>query len=135
MAYPSNEPDDAIRFLIDECLTPRLATLVYEYGYVGVHAVPAGLGGQPDWVLAIYAVEAGRIFVTNNGRDYRALYRKFNRHPGLIVILPSVSASRQLELLRRVLDFIDSQDSVIDQLVQIDERGEITVQDWPVETR
>jgi len=68
--------------------------------------------------------------VTNNGKDYRPIYRKFNRHPGLIVILPSVSVGRQIELLTRVLRFIDEQVSVVDQLVQIDKHGVITMQDW-----
>lgn len=82
MPYPSNQPDGAVRFLIDECLTPRLAELVHEHGYVGSHASTERLGGRPDRVLANYAVEAGRILVTNNGRDFRAIYRKFDRHRG-----------------------------------------------------
>ncbi|KPF71068.1 hypothetical protein IP69_06960 [Bosea sp. AAP35] len=130
MPYPSNQFDAAVRFLFDECLTPRLVELVFDHGYVGSHVVQSGLGGRPDWMIANYAVEAGRIFVTNDGKDYRPIYRKFNRHPGLIVILPSVSAARQIDLLTRVLRFIDDQITVVDQLVQIDKHGKITMQDW-----
>lgn len=130
MAYPSNRPDDAVRFLIDECLTPRLTQLVYEHGYVGSHVNSTGLGGQTDRVVANFAVEAGRILVTNNARDYRSIYRTFNRHPGLIVILPSASAARQIELMTRVLEFIEREAIIVDQLVQIDRSGKITVAEW-----
>lgn len=130
MAYRSNSLDDAVRFLIDECLSRRLARLVREHGYVGAHVEAFGLRAQPDDVIANYVVESGRILVTNNGRDRRPIYRRFNRHPGLIVILPSVSAGRQIELFSRVLTFIEEQGSVVDRLVQIDPAGNITTQDW-----
>ena len=46
------------------------------------------------------------------------------------MILPSVSAARQIDLLTRVLRFIDDQITVVDQLVQIDKHGVITMRDW-----
>lgn len=130
MPYPSNRPDDAVRFLFDECVSPRLVELIFDHGYIGSHVVREGLRGRPDHEIANYAVEAGRILVTNNGRDYRSIYRKFNRHPGLIVTLPSVSTSEQIGLFTEVLRFIDDSNAVIDQLVQIDRDGKITMQDW-----
>ena len=66
----------------------------------------------------------------SNPFDDAVRFRKFNRHPGLIVILPSVSAARQIDLLTRVLRFIDDQITVVDQLVQIDKHGVITMRDW-----
>ncbi len=72
----------------------------------------------------------GRVLVTNNGRDFRRLYRRFRRHPGLMLLLPSVPWREQVTLFEKLLRFIEEKESVVDQLVQIDRHGRITVQEW-----
>ena len=82
-----------MRFLIDECLSPELATLAREHGYGGsTHVTWLGLGGRPDWDIARRAVDDGYIFVTNNNRDFLALYQREKLHAGLVclTIEPSV---------------------------------------------
>jgi predicted nuclease of predicted toxin-antitoxin system len=120
-----------IRFLIDECLTPRLCTLAKHTGYAAEHVVHIQLGSKPDGVVAVEAVERGDIFVTNNAHHYRRLYAKFTRHPGLVIILPSVPLERQLELFARVMAFIEEQPSIVDQMVVMRRDGQITIEPWP----
>lgn len=120
-----------IRFLIDECLTGRLCRAAKERGYGAEHVVLINLGSTPDSVIAVKAVERGDIFVTNNARYYRRLYAKFTRHPGLVIIMPSVPLASQLTLFTRVVDFIEEQPTVIDQMVVVRRDGEITIEPWP----
>jgi hypothetical protein len=69
--------------------------------------------------------------VTNDARDYRRLYAHFVSHPGLVILLPCVGKARQVQLFAMVIDFIASETSIIDQLVEIDAAGRITVRPWP----
>jgi len=133
MAYPSNRPDEDVQFLIDECLTPLLVNTATDAGYFGVHVTRIGLSGTPDDMVCSRAVEAGQILVTNNGRDFRQLYRRFRRHPGLIVLLPSVRWREQVSLFEKVLRFIEEEQTIIDRVVQIRRDGAITVQPWTIE--
>lgn len=120
-----------IRFLIDECLTPNLAGVAKSLGYEARDAVGAGLGQKPDPVLARAALEGDDIFVTNNARDFRRLYARFTRHPGLVLILPSVPMGEQITLFTRVIAFIEAQPNVIDQMVAVRRDGTIAIESWP----
>jgi predicted nuclease of predicted toxin-antitoxin system len=120
-----------IRFLIDECLTSRLCRLAKQRGYAAEHVVLVNLGSTPDSVIAVKAVERGDIFVTNNARHYRRLYAKFTRHPGLVIIMPSVPLDSQMRLFARVVEFIEAQPTVVDQMVVVRRDGEITIEPWP----
>jgi hypothetical protein len=108
-----------------------LCSLAKRFGYAAEHVVQIELASKPDGVIAVRAVERGDIFVTNNARHYRRLYAKFTRHPGLVIILPSVPLAAQLELFRRVMIFVEQQSSVVDQMVVIRRDGAITIEPWP----
>ena len=131
MASRSNRPPPEVRFLIDECLNEALARVAREHGYDAAHVTKVGLGSTPDKVIAERAVQTGAIMVTNDARDYRRLYGRFVSHPGLVILLPSVGKARQVQLFETVIDFIASEASIVDQLVEIDAAGRITVRPWP----
>lgn len=133
MAYPSNRPDEDVQFLFDECVTPRLVQKATEFGYFGLHATSIGLASVSDDVICTRAIESGRILVTNNGKDFRRLYRRFRHHPGLVVLLPSVGWREQVVLFEHLLRFIEDADGVIDRVVEIRRDGKIVVQPWGVE--
>jgi predicted nuclease of predicted toxin-antitoxin system len=38
-------------FLVDECLSPRLAAHAQQRGYEATHVVHFGLTGSPDWKI------------------------------------------------------------------------------------
>ena len=131
MAYPSNRLAPDVTFLIDECLNRMLAKIARDQGFDGYHTRAIGLGGGPDKLVAEYAVANGMVVVTNDARDYRAIYRRFVSHPGLVIVLPSVNTFEQIRLFQAVLDFIEATGAVVDQLVEVNEAGEITIQPWP----
>jgi predicted nuclease of predicted toxin-antitoxin system len=131
MASRSNRPPPEARFLIDECLHRVLATVARDHGYDAVHVTAVGLTSTPDKVIAERAVQTGAIMVTNDARDYRRLYARFVSHPGLVIMLPSVTTPMQIRLFEAVIAYIAAEESILDQLVEIDEAGRITVRPWP----
>lgn len=74
-----------MKYLIDECLSPELATLARDHGYPeSTHVSWLGLAGEPDWTIARLAVDDGFVLVTHNTIDFRPLYGRENIHAGLI---------------------------------------------------
>ena len=120
----------AVWFLIDECLTPNLAALAKDWGYNAEHVTEVELGRARDDLLAAFAVGREAVFVTNNARDFRRLYKALPFHPGLVIILPSVRATVQMRLFERVVRFISEQPEPVNQLIEIDRFERITVRDW-----
>ena len=131
MASRSNRPAPDVTFLIDECLSRALAKSARDQGFDGYHVRAIGLGGNPDKVVAEYALANGMVVVTNDARDYRAIYRRFVLHPGLVIVLPSVNTFEQIRLFEAVLEFIEGMDTIVNQLVEVNEAGEIATQPWP----
>jgi predicted nuclease of predicted toxin-antitoxin system len=123
MAFP-------IRFLIDECLSSGLVELA-QSGIEIVHVNHRGLTGQPDSVIARWCLDHDHALITNNGRDFRMLYARLAIHPGLVVILPSITRERQQVLLGKGLIAVATLHDTINKLVEIDMAGDVTVSDWP----
>jgi predicted nuclease of predicted toxin-antitoxin system len=60
------------KFLIDECLTPDLATLARERGFFESAQVTwLGKAGWKDWELKRFILEQDWTFVTRNSADFR----------------------------------------------------------------
>ena len=76
-----------MKFLIDECLSPRLATIAREHGYPqSTHVTWLGLGARQDWALVRRAVADGYVLVTNDRVDFTALMEHEQEHPGLVCV-------------------------------------------------
>ena len=74
-----------MKFLIDECLSPSLATLAREAGYPeSTHVTWIGLKSQQDWALVRRAVAEGYVLVTQDRTDFTSLMEREPRHPGLV---------------------------------------------------
>jgi predicted nuclease of predicted toxin-antitoxin system len=74
-----------VKYLIDECLSPELAILARDNGFLeSAHVSWLGMSGQPDWAIARRAIDDGFILVTHNTVDFRPLYGRVNIHAGLI---------------------------------------------------
>lgn len=71
------------------------------------------------------------FFVTNNRKDFLAIYRRMELHPGLIVIVPSVSYTAQQDLFAAVVERLRSQPDLTSSLVEIDVSGEIILSELP----
>lgn len=118
------------RFLIDECLSPRLAEAAAGLAEV-VHVNFRGLAGQPDGAIARWCVEHDHVLVTNNGGDFRRHYAGVGLHPGLVILLPSVERDRQCRLFRTALPAIVTRPDLVNTLVEISLEGTLTIIDWP----
>ena len=70
------------------------------------------------------------VFVTNNARDFRKLMGATELHPGLIVILPSVTPPVQRELFQRALVQASKLSEMMNWVVEIDS-DEVRVYELP----
>lgn len=119
-------------FLIDECLHRRLVNTARDRGHPAEHVVALGLGGAPDPLIAGAAVGRGAVLVTNNRRDFRRIYGRLKRHPGLLVIIPNGALSTQTRLFEAALDHVEA-NPMTDRLLEISISGEINFQTWRAE--
>ncbi|RDJ93962.1 hypothetical protein B4Q13_18255, partial [Lacticaseibacillus rhamnosus] len=60
--------------LVDECLSPKLASVAQARGLVAMHVAWLNLEGMNDWHVAALAAERNYVVVTNNRRDFGCLY-------------------------------------------------------------
>ena len=119
------------KFLIDECLTPDLALAGRARGHDGFHVNWLQFNGYRDQSLSAFAVAEDAVLVTNNGADFRPIYRALDLHPGLVVILPSVGYDEQMALYAQILDMIEVERDLINKLVEIDVNGVIAISNFP----
>ena len=119
-------------FLIDECLSPRLAAYALaERHSEAVHVHSRELAGKKDWQLMPYIVEKGYIFVTCNTKDFLKLCAREDLHPGLVIILPGeLKISEQVRLFGLVLDRIEQEEDLVNKVVTIDKEGNINIFNW-----
>lgn len=108
----SNCPDN-LGFLIDENLTPELATVIAARGF-RAHVVSRDrkLKGRSDAVIARFAIENDLIIVTNNVVDFEKIYIRKEYHPGLVFICAESPQLRrkdcQLKMMEVALDEIQT---------------------------
>lgn len=119
------------RFLIDECLTPRLASYARSAGYEAFHVNWLELNGYPDRALMPVIIGSDYIFVTNNAVDFRPLYRSVDLHAGLVFILPAVTATRQIVLFEAARQRIEREGDIVNKLVQVAADGTVTIENFP----
>jgi len=76
-----------VKFLIDECLSPRLSKIARERGFpASTHVVWLGMRSSPDWRLVRRAVDDKFVLVTHNSKDFKPLVQREPFHPGLICL-------------------------------------------------
>jgi predicted nuclease of predicted toxin-antitoxin system len=119
------------RFLIDECCSPSLASVAHQRGFEATHVGYLDRLGYPDQAHVIRATAENWILVTNNGADFRPMYRTLELHCGLAIILPSVRRDRQRELFAAVLDQLETMPDAVNKLIEVDAEALVSVTDWP----
>lgn len=76
-----------MKFLIDECLSPTLATIARTRGFPeSTHVTWIGLRSRQDWALLRRAVDDGYVLVTNDRADFTSLMEREPVHPGLVCV-------------------------------------------------
>ncbi len=73
-------------------------------------------------------IEAGSyVFVTNNRQDFLNLHGAMPLHAGLVIILPSVRRDEQARLFNLALDRLDQLGDLVNQVLEVDAAGAVTV--------
>ena len=97
LAEARREGKRKTRFLMDESVDNRVASLLRSAGYNAVYAEAAGLKGHPDENVFAFAKRENRVLITHDP-DFLD-DRRFSpqQNPGLIVI-PGAEGNRRLIL-------------------------------------
>lgn len=120
-----------MKFLIDECLSPALVKVAHEAGHEAYHVAHHGWGGLTDVQLRTHLLDQDLILVTNNRSDFLALLGAVELHPGLIIILENVRRVEQVACFGRALGAIRGQAELINRVVEVDGRQQVTIYDLP----
>ena len=72
--------------LLDEMISPRLASRLWENSIDAVPLRDRGLLGKPDWEVWRYAQSEHRVFVTANTKDFVGFCYSVETHFGLLSI-------------------------------------------------
>ena len=118
------------KILIDENLSPSLAALAHDRGFVCSHVNHLGKTGQKDWELVPAIVAGDWIFVTNNSVDFRGPYNQpgsageyagLRLHPGLVCINApgGLNLDRQKQLFNLVLDDLENKGDLTNQILEV----------------
>jgi hypothetical protein len=119
-----------LKFLIDECLSPDLALLARERGFVeSSHVTWLGKRGWKDWELKEFILEQDWTFVTRNSVDFRGLvispgtqgqYADIPLHAGLICINgpEHLTAPIETALFAAVLDAV-AEKQLLNEVIEI----------------
>ncbi len=76
-----------MKFPIDECLNPTLATIARTRGFPqSTHVTWLGLRSRQDWAIVRRAVDDGYALVTNDSADFTFLMEREPAHPGLVCV-------------------------------------------------
>lgn len=122
----------AIKILLDECVSPRLAGVVNARGLEATHVNFLGLRSQPDTALVPVIVGGNYTFVTNNRVGFVPLFKYVELHAGLLVIVPAVDFPEQRRLLELALDAIAaSGGDATNELVEVFADGSVKLSRWP----
>jgi predicted nuclease of predicted toxin-antitoxin system len=114
--------------LLDENTSPRIIPLLWEREVDAVHVRDRNLLGAADHELWKLAIDEARTVVTINGRDFRKLARRTQRHPGIVVIPSGGNPKAQLGFIMSAVTWVTSTNSAIgfsNRYLEVGEKGEI----------
>jgi predicted nuclease of predicted toxin-antitoxin system len=74
-----------VKFLVDECLSTQLTTLLVAAGHDAVHTIDCELAGQPDETVLAYALAEARVLVSADTDFGEILARSRSGTPSVIL--------------------------------------------------
>lgn len=119
-----------MKFLIDECLSPTLATIARTRGFPeSTHITWIGLRSRQDRVVVRRALDDGYVLVTHDRADFTSLTEREPVHPGLVCVNVAhglMSLAVQQALFEHVLGHIAG-DDLASQVLEITLTADRTV--------
>lgn len=98
-----------MRFLIDECLNLRAATLLNEAGHDAVHVAAIGLAGHPDVEVMALARTETRVLVSADTDFGELLVNSGDIMPSVILLRRNHDAANQAAVILTALPDIEEQ--------------------------
>lgn len=124
----------ALRFLIDENLSVKLPAVAHEAGFEAAHVNHLGLRTRKDWTL-LDAIRVGDwTLVTNNAMEFKDRYAREALHAGLVLLVPNVRRSEQIELFKAALKEARLRADLINKVIEVGYEGDKIVTrryEWP----
>lgn len=126
--------DRGMNLFFDECVSPAAAIHFRQNSvHATCHPRDMNMSGAPDTAVLAYCVQIDHVLITINGRDFRKLCGSREVvHPGLIII-PSVSRARQIDMIETALALIlreappeSPQDWMVNRVVEVAANGAVT---------
>jgi len=116
-----------MKFLIDECLSPKLALCAREHGHpASSHVTWEGQGGVQDWNLIAFIGAGDWTLVTKNAYDFRGKadgasghHSRLAIHAGLVCLNgDDMDRAMQIALFAAVLDDLSDDDDLVNQCLE-----------------
>lgn len=114
----------ALRFLVDENLSPLLVGPARARGFEAMHINHLGLRTEADWDLLRVVAAQDWVLVTNNAIEFRGRYREIELHPGVVFLLPAVRRDAQLRLFEAALEHVQDYPDLVNTALDITLDGE-----------
>lgn len=130
-----------MNLFFDECVSAGAAVHFRNTtDHATCHPRDINMSGATDPEVLEYCIQIDHLLITVNGKDFRKLCGTPDQlHPGLVII-PSVSKARQIELIEVALEFINNeappqspQDWMVNRVVEVDSSGSATQAQLPKE--
>jgi predicted nuclease of predicted toxin-antitoxin system len=122
-----------LRLFLDECLSPSIALELCQEHYA-VHPRNNGGVGAKDHEVLARCIAEDLVIVTENARDFRALMKREELHPGLIA-LPCVSREESERLIRVAVAHLETigepMDVMVNHVLVVNENGEVSMDPLP----
>ena len=123
-----------LKLLIDENLSPTLASIAHHRGYECTHVSHLGLSGRKDWELKSIILEGDWTFLTANSVDFRGPagapgtageYADVSLHAGLVCINANAAMNRELQraVFGSVLDELDKVGDLTNVVLEVEVRA------------
>ena len=92
-----------MRFLVDECTGPAVATWLRGAGHDAFSVFDSARGASDEWILA-RAVEEQRVLITNDKDFGDRVFRDGEAHAGVVLLrLDDDRAANKIDAIRRLL--------------------------------
>jgi len=105
-----------LKFLIDECLSPRLVWVAQRHGiFSSAFAPRIGLRSAGDAAVVRRAIRNNYVLVTNNKKDFVSIFSRELIHPGLVCLeaeFPLMNLDVQVRLFEAALRVLGGEEPV-----------------------
>jgi hypothetical protein len=118
------------KFLLDECMSPRLVAKLWDRGLDTIHVRDRGMLGSPDHEVWRYAQNDNRTVCTLNAKDFLKLAEaETYDHSGVIAVAGGIGLSGQLDMTMAAINWVNTGSNsgagFLNRYIEVDEDGEI----------